>query len=70
MAFFSSLISGSGIAIIAIGIAVVLHPSVFFLLSARDPELQQMTVQYLLRIFDRSSILLPNKNTDPTFTGG
>lgn len=46
-AFSSSLISGGGIAIIVVLIVAVLNMQVAFLLGAREPELQQMTVQYL-----------------------
>jgi len=46
-AFSSSLISGGGIAIIAVLIVAVLHTQTAFILGARDPELQRTTVQYL-----------------------
>ena len=46
-AFSSSLISGGGIAITAVLIVSVLPAQTAFILGARDPELQQMTVRYL-----------------------
>ena len=46
-AFSSSLISGGGIALIAVLICAVFQMQVAFVLGARDPQLQKMTAQYL-----------------------